>query len=235
MNRSGNRPSLGAHGGAFFDSNGAFYTYDNGGSFFRYDFDATFTNVVVTEVSDAEASSQNDAASCPGAAPEAIPGVAKAMTVSGNGPWTIDIAYTVENFGDDILSAMSMTDDLEAVFGTEGTDWELTSLTATGATAVVANADFDGETGGDIELLGADSELLPGETDTVTATISLNTPGTYNNEVVLDGESKLTGVALTDDSVSGIDPDLDDDDDPSNDESITTITCLLYTSPSPRD
>ena len=208
------------YGGQFFDADGNFFAYANTGGFCRIEIgngNGTGASPAadVTLVSDAAISGSNDGASCPAPPPSAAPGVAKNMTVAGNGPWDVTITYTTENLGDDILSAVSMTDDLTAVFGTEGTDWSLTSVSATGPTSFSANASFDGETAGDIQIIGADSELLPGETGVIEAVIQLNTPGTYQNAVTLIGESKLTGTPTTDDSVSGTNADPNDDDDPS--------------------
>ena len=212
------------YGGQFFDAQGRFFAYSNNGQFYRIELDNTGTAGTSTLVSLAAATNANDAASCPGALPTAVAGVAKNMTVAGNGPWNVTITYTSENLGDDILSELSMTDDLQAVFGTPGTDWELLSASASGPAANFAvNPNFDGETGGDTELFEDGSELLPDATGTIDVVIQLNTPGNYENAVTLDGISKLTGDAATDDSVAGTNPDPDDNDDP-NESGPATIS-----------
>ena len=152
------------------------------------------------------------------------PGVAKEMSVvSGQGPWDVDIDFNVENFANEPLTNLTMVDDLEAVFGTEGVDWEFDSLTQTsGPATFTVNPTFDGQAAGDTELIAAGSELGPLESASLTASITLFSPGTYTNSTTLSGD--IAGVTFSDDSVDGTDPDANGNDDPTDDTSPTTIS-----------
>ena len=52
---------------------------------------------------------------------------------SGNGPWRVQIDYVIENFGNVRLDDLTMTDDLEDVFGVANVDWD--SVTVLGNVA----------------------------------------------------------------------------------------------------
>ncbi len=141
--------------------------------------------------------------------PPATIGVAKNMAATGNGPFDVTIDYYFENFAGVALSNLTMTDDLDEVFGVG--NWSLTTgpaLISGPATFTVDNA-YTGS-GPTIELLGGGS-LDVGETAQVQVTLSVTAPGSYLNQTTVSGETP-TGDPVTDVSTNGTDPDADGDD-----------------------
>ncbi|MEM7312277.1 MAG: SdrD B-like domain-containing protein, partial [Planctomycetota bacterium] len=138
--------------------------------------------------------------------------------------------FYIEHFGDVQAVNMSMTEDLDAVFGT-GNYSVSAPVVVSGPTTITANAAFNGSS--NTELLGVGSSILPGETAHVVINVVVNNIvdiqgnglGTYENEVLLTAENP-TGGTFQDESQDGTDPDPDDDDDPTDndDPSNGTIT-----------
>lgn len=150
-----------------------------------------------------------------------VVGVAKDMVATGQGPWAVTISYSFENLGDVTASNLSASDDLVAVFGVAGTDWQFVSIAQTGGPATFdANAAFDGEA--TTELIAAASSLAPLEAGQIEVVINVLTPGNFLNQVTLTGESP-TGAVATDDSDAGQDPDPNGDGNPNEGEPTSLV------------
>ncbi|MEE8525885.1 MAG: hypothetical protein V3T72_18270 [Thermoanaerobaculia bacterium] len=150
-----------------------------------------------------------------------VAGIAKQMTpVDATLPATIQIDYSLENFGGDTLLALSIVDDLAAVFGVHGADWTFTSISS--MPPALADMTFDGN--GNNQLVAAAQSLAGGATASITVLIELLTvanadmSGDFCNQVTLQGEDSL-GASYSDLSVSGSDPDSNGDDDPAEQSS----------------
>ena len=143
-------------------------------------------------------------------AKHARPGVAKQMTATGTGPFTVTIDYTLENFGSCALYNLSLNDELDGVFG-EG-NWDLMSgpeLVA-GSTYVKVNPDFTGIAPHE-DLLDSSGKLERYKKAQVQIVLTVTEPGTYKNQVTLVG--KYSGIWKKDLSTDGTDPDFDGNND----------------------
>lgn len=153
-------------------------------------------------------------------------GAAKQITSTNDGlPETVTIDYVFENFGTQILSNISASDDLSAVFGVSGVDWVFTSISS--SPALYANPSFNGSTF--LELVNqAPGQLLAvGGTAVITVTIELLTNQTagpvyaYCNQVTVSGVDP-SGRSYRDLSTNGNDPDPNGDGNPN--ESL--LSCM---------
>ena len=200
-------------GAAWFDTVGNFFIYRNDGEIFQIDLDLQGTPPnttagspsVVSQQSGA-ASTNNDGAACI----NDVLAVAKDMTAVDNTlPSTVTIDYYFENFSPGTLSNLTSTDDLAAVFGVPGVDWTFTSITS--SIGGFANAGFDGDPGGDIELIGAGQTLAAASTVQITVTIEVLTvdgqdgDGNFCNQVNFEATDSFGGL-FGDLSTDGTDP-----------------------------
>ena len=156
-------------------------------------------------------------------------GIAKdlgAITNNGDGTYTFDLTFTIENYGNVALANLQAMDDLATAFAS-ATSWSVDAITSAD---FAENTSFDGDT--DQNLLAATDTLAIGASGTVVVTVTVE-PGTtltgYLNTAQAEGESP-DGDPATDDSTDGTDPDTngdvagdDGDDDPTNTDSDTPI------------
>ena len=80
-------------------------------------------------------------------------GVAKNMMVAAVAPYAVDIDFYFENFGDVTISALSLDEDLDAVFGAGAYTVTAGPNLVSGPAGFAVNSGFDGS---------ADTELLSG-------------------------------------------------------------------------
>jgi uncharacterized repeat protein (TIGR01451 family) len=159
----------------------------------------------------------------------ALVGIAKslgAVTNNGDGTYTFDLTFTIENFGNVALSNLQATDDLATAFAS-ATGFTVDGITST---AFAENSSFDGDT--DQNLLTAADTLAIGASGTVVVTVTVEPGATltgYVNTAQAEGESPDATV-VTDNSTDGTDPDDngdvagdDADGDPTNTDSDTPI------------
>ena len=205
-------------GGVWFDAAGTLFLYlnDDGtgqGKIFEISDPTGSPQIVSTQTG--PTSTFNDGAACV----QDIIGAAKRMTATMDGlPETVTIDYTFENFSaTETLSALSTLDDLTAVFGAEGTDWTLTSITS--SPAGLTNPAYDGQLDTELIRQSPSVDLAPGSTLGITVEIELltfdfrNPDGTYCNQVLAVGDT-ASGVQFGDVSTDGLDPDPNGDDAP---------------------
>ncbi len=156
-------------------------------------------------------------------------GIAKSLgtvTNNGDGTYTFDLTFTIENYGNVDLSNLQATDNLDAAFAS-ATSWSVDAITSADFTE---NTGFDGDT--DKNLLDGTDALAIGASGTVVVTVTVEPGATltgYVNTAQAEGESPDNTV-VTDDSTDGTDPDAngdtpgdDGDDDPTNTDSDTPI------------
>ena len=150
--------------------------------------------------------------------------------------------YRLEHFGDAQAVDLSMPDNMDAVFGA-GNYTVSSPVLVSGPSSLGVNSGFNG--GSDQELLATGSYLSPGDTAEIQIVVTIlnladpqgNGLGVYENEVTVTGENPY-GDPVSDDSTDGPIPT----DGGLGTETVITAafaeitgTCLLYTSPSPRD
>jgi uncharacterized repeat protein (TIGR01451 family) len=152
-------------------------------------------------------------------------GVAKAVTGgpvnNGDGSHTLAFTFTVENYGNVSLRNLQVSDDLAAAFA--GTDsFQVNSLTS-GAFGV--DGGYMGTSPDTLLLAGTDT-LDIGAVGTVNLTVTVwpgFSGGPHGNIAFASGED-LTATTVTDESVSGTDPDADGNGDPADDGGTTDVT-----------
>jgi uncharacterized repeat protein (TIGR01451 family) len=142
---------------------------------------------------------------------------------NGVGPFTLQIDFTLRNYGNVALTDVTLADDLDSAFGSD--NYSVTSapsvVSSSTGSVIVPNEDFDGDS--DIFLIAADSgSSLPiGGEAVVRVIVVIDAAGTYSNQATASGTAP-SGESTSDLSTSGADPDADEDGDPSND-SLPTV------------
>ena len=140
----------------------------------------------------------------------------------------VSYTYHLANLGSNVLSSVTLQNDLDAVFG-EG-NYSLTSgPTLISVSGLVLNPSFNGSS--DTNLLLASSTLSNSETAQVTLTVEVtesnqgNGFGIYDNQALLIA-TETTGLSFSDLSDSGTDPDASNNGDPgeSGEDDPTLIT-----------
>ncbi|MEM9593592.1 MAG: hypothetical protein AAGD06_04990 [Acidobacteriota bacterium] len=151
-----------------------------------------------------------------------VVGAAKQMTPLDSAlPATVEITYTLENFGGDTALGLAAVDDLAAVFGTPGVDWTFTSIASVPAS--LANPAFDGSTVTELINQAPVQDLGPAALGSVTVVIEMltvnaaNLDGEFCNQITVTGTDSL-GAAYQDLSAAGLDPDANGDADPAEAE-----------------
>ena len=146
-------------------------------------------------------------------------GVAKQVTVTGGplpAPYTLTYAIHLQNLSPfSTLSDLTATEDLAAVFGQMGTDWQFVSLSKlSGPATLDVNSGFNGNgSGGDTGLLSGGSSLGAGELAQLQLIISMQgAPGVYNNQISAEGRDTL-GLVHSDLSNQGAEEAIDSDRD----------------------
>ncbi len=153
-------------------------------------------------------------------------GVAKALTAgpvnNGDGTHTLTYRFTLENFGDVVLTSVQVVENLAGTFAA-ATGFTVDTLTSTDFTA---NGAFDGNA--DTNLLDGSDSLVLGGTGTIDLTITV-TPGgnlgPYDNNVFAQAFSP-GGTLTLDNSVDGLDPDPDGNGDPVDNVGPTPVSFM---------
>ena len=149
-------------------------------------------------------------------------GVAKSIsgpvTNNADGTYTFDYQLIIENLGGVELRNVSLTDDLNAVFGTALLSAQaIDGVTSAGLTGLSANPNYDGVA--DTEVLATftppdqNQELAVGQAGVVTLRVVIEPTtnlGPYLNSAVATGTSP-GGQIATDISDEGSEPDADGD------------------------
>ena len=138
---------------------------------------------------------------------DASVGVSKAAAFLS--PIELQYTFFLEHFGDAQASDLSMTEDLDAIFGAG--NYTTTLVLTSGPSSLAVNSSFDGSA--NQELLAANSFLSPGDTAQVTLTVNIlnvvdeqgNGRGVYENQVTLEGSNPF-GEPVSDISTAGDDP-----------------------------
>ena len=127
--------------------------------------------------------------------------------------------FTVTNYGDDALTNVGITDNLDEAFGAGNV--LATDVTTDAANDLDINPAFTG-TGANTQLLASTSKLAPGETATVILSLTaMKQSDSISNSAVATATNATTSVS--DGSVSGADADPDGDFDPTNNTGATTF------------
>ncbi len=148
--------------------------------------------------------------------------VAGAVTPLGNGDFSIPFTLFIENMGDTELRNLQVSDDLSTTFGA---DAFIVTVTPTSASLTV-NANYDGVSTGDINLLSGSDTLAAGATATVTMTVSF-TPATPTSAYTNQASTTATtpnNVTLTDLSQDGNNSDPDSNNEPRDNNDATPFS-----------
>ncbi|MCB1049937.1 MAG: hypothetical protein KDC71_05005 [Acidobacteria bacterium] len=160
-------------------------------------------------------------------APLARIGISKSFTklTSGATP-RVQLTYTVTNYGNQPITSITISDNLNAVYGAGNYSHFQDPTYVSGANTFNYNAAYNGNT--NTSLLNAGSYLDPGETVKflIISTLTNITDqglgsGIYHNQVTLNGLDPSANP-VSDLSTEGDDPDPDSNGDP-NDNSDPTV------------
>jgi LPXTG-site transpeptidase (sortase) family protein len=135
------------------------------------------------------------------------------------GIWHVTFEILVRNYGNVTLSGIQVTDDIEAVFGSD--PFTIVSVTSSD---FAVNPAFDGLTAGDTNLLAGTDSLVFEEDGIITLVVQVtpSSGGPFTNTALGSG-TPPTGDDVTDDSHDGVNPDEDGDNDPTNDNDPTPV------------
>jgi hypothetical protein len=143
-------------------------------------------------------------------------GAAKAATLDGS---EVTFDFYLGNFGNRTLSSLTLTDDLDAVFGAGNYSVTTGPTLIDDPGTIMVNGGFDG--GGDVDLIASGS-LAVGATARIRVVVDVTTVtdrgaglGVYSNQATAAAVSP-SGTPTSDLSDAGIDPDprLPGSDDP---------------------
>lgn len=158
--------------------------------------------------------------------PAAKIGLAKklvSVTPAINGTYDVKFLFTLNNFGQNILDNISLTDNLALSFA--GAQVTVKTIKATGN--LKANTNFNGIS--QTNLLLASSTLLGAEEALVELDINIKlllTGGIFQNTALAEGASSITGLKVSDRSTNGLKSDPNGNGDISPAET-TPIELLL--------
>ena len=162
-------------------------------------------------------------------APGAHIGISKQLIfggLSGGNP-IVKARFRVGNYGDQVISNISITEDLNVVYGTGNYTHLVDPNQLAGEGSLNYNAAFDGNT--NTALLSAGSSLAPDEYVIFEIWTRVNNLtdqglglGIYQNQVTVTGTDPAMN-SVSDISTDGPDPDPDGNDDPSDNLVISVI------------
>lgn len=138
--------------------------------------------------------------------------IGKSTSVSGS---QVTVVLSLINAGNVALNGLSVTDNLDSVFGVNSYSITTPATFLTAPAGFVINGAFDGAV--ENEFIGSSTQLLPGEKIDIQFTVNVDTiattstPGQYANQAEATGIS-TSGTAVTDLSGNGLDLSTDTDD-----------------------
>jgi uncharacterized repeat protein (TIGR01451 family) len=154
-------------------------------------------------------------------------GVAKAATLlNANtdnndvtpGPYSVRFDFTLRNLGNVALNTITLTENFGTTLG-GSSNYTITSApsvttapTSGSSSIVLNNPGFNGST--NTAVLGAGSTLAVGDSAVISVTVTINTPGTYNNTVTATASGPGGRTTTTDTSDNGTNPDGDGNGQP---------------------
>jgi len=149
-------------------------------------------------------------------------GVAKrVVSVEKISTGTYEVTYEilVENFGEENLSNLQVAENLDATFPSP-TVYQVLSLSSSDFSVNVPG--FNGST--DTNLLGGTDTLPVSATGTITLVVEVvpASGGPFDNTAVASGEHPTAGT-VTDQSQDGVDPDPNNNGDPTDDNEPTPV------------
>jgi gliding motility-associated-like protein/uncharacterized repeat protein (TIGR01451 family) len=158
--------------------------------------------------------------------PTPVIGLAKAVSSPVPQPNTgsnhITYTLTVMNMGNVVLNNVQITDDLTKTFTGAVFNIVAGSISATGG--LIPNLTFDGKT--QTSLLAANNTLIIGASGTITFTVNVTGSGIFSNSAVASGTGMGNTGNVTDVSVSGTNPDPNNNGTPNDtgEDTPTQIT-----------
>jgi gliding motility-associated-like protein len=157
-------------------------------------------------------------------------GVAKAIsstTYNNDGSVSLTYKLVAKNHGNVALSNVTVVDDLSQTFPAPSTFTVVNSpsLITSAGSQIALNSSYSGTGSNTVITIPATSSLAIGRTDTITFTVRVNPNGfvgSYNNTATISANAGT--VTISDVSVNGLNPDLNNDGNPTNDNSPTTFS-----------
>jgi len=151
-------------------------------------------------------------------------GIAKdvtSVTFISTGTYQVEYSLRIHNYGNTAVNNIEVTDDLTETFPA-GTAFEVISVTSP---TLTVNSGYDGSS--DTQLLTGIDSLDSTEDGTITLVVQIvpDSQGPFNNTAYVSGYTSLE-VHVTDQSQDGLNPDLDGDGDPTNDNEPTPVTIV---------
>ena len=152
----------------------------------------------------------------------AIGAAKRIVDVQETSPGTYQVTYEirVENFGDESLSDLQVSDDLTSAFPAPTS---FTVLAISSADFTVNDPGYDGSY--DTNLLAGTDTLPVNGSGSITLTIEVIPAeiGPFENTAIASGEHPVNGT-VTDDSQDGTDPDKNGNGDPTDDSLPTPVS-----------
>ncbi|HML41039.1 MAG TPA: sortase [Bellilinea sp.] len=142
------------------------------------------------------------------------------------GVWELEFQFHIQNYGNQTLSAVQVTDDLAAAFADNPPAAVPTTFTVTALSSPTLTVNWPGFTGtGDTNLLDGSDELAPGETAVITLTLQITpaTAATFENTATITATTP-DNHPVEDVSQDGASPDPDHDGNPGNNNAATPIS-----------
>ncbi|PBQ30305.1 hypothetical protein CNR22_00525 [Sphingobacteriaceae bacterium] len=160
-------------------------------------------------------------------------GIAKSIqkvNYPNNGTIELSYRFVVKNYSSTQLVNVSITDDLSATFPSPSTYTIIATpqLKSLPLSQIAVNNQYTGSGNGIDLLVPGASTLAPGRSDTLVFTVAVDPHDVlvfYSNSAL--GKALLGDSSISDVSVNGINPDPDNDFDPSNNTAATTFSYNL--------
>jgi LPXTG-site transpeptidase (sortase) family protein len=151
-------------------------------------------------------------------------GIAKdvtSVTFISTGTYQVEYSLRIHNYGNTTVNNIEVSDDLTDTFPA-GTSFEVVSVTSP---TLTVNSGYNGSS--DIQLLDGTDSLDSTEDGAITLVVEIipDSQGPFNNSAYVSAYTSLE-VHVTDQSQDGLNPDLDGDGDPTNDNEPTPVTIV---------
>lgn len=157
-------------------------------------------------------------------------GVAKELVSSGlrrqGNVWTVPYRIRVVNMGAFNITRLSVRDSLSTAFIAKGAVLVGNPIVTSTKAGIVINPNYSGVGANANLLVESASTLATADTAIINLTINLNvsaaTDSIFNNLAIATGQGS-NGIAFTDISTNGVNPDGNGDLNPSNDSTATPV------------